>query len=136
MKLSRTLAGAVLAAGFATAALADDCARPTAPSVVDGKTATDQQMGETHKAIKAFMASTEQFIACVDKGADADKAAVAADKSLDEKAKKIKLNAIEQSAATRHNAAVEDMESVAAQFNQAIRDYKAAKAAAAAPAQQ
>lgn len=130
MKLSRILAGAVLAASFATAALADDCTRPTAPSIVDGKTATEQQMGETHQAVKAFMASTDQFIACVDQGGVTDKAAVNADKSLDDKARKIKLNTIEQSVTTRHNAAVEEMESVAAQFNQAIRDWKAAKTAA------
>ena len=131
MTLSRILAGAALAASIATGAFAADCTRPTAPSVMDGKTATRAQMGETHAAIKAFMAENEKFLACVDEDAAQKKSAVNADSALDDKAKKTKLAAIDQSAAVRHNAAVEDMETVAGKFNQAIRDYKAANPAPA-----
>lgn len=127
MKLSAILASAALAASFATAAMADDCTRATAPSAIDGKTATQEQMGETHQAVKGYMASTETFLTCINKGADAEKAAVNADTSLDDKAKKAKINAIEQSVATRHNAAVSEMEGVAGSFNKAIKDFKAAQ---------
>ncbi|MDA5194936.1 hypothetical protein [Govanella unica] len=130
MKLFTTLAGAVLAASFVTSAMAAECSRPTAPSVVDGKSASQEQMGETHQAVKAYIASTDAFLSCIKTGADEEKAAVTNDKSLDDKARKTKLNGIEQSLATRHNAAVEDMEGVAAKFNTAIREYKAAQASA------
>lgn len=109
--------------GFSSAAMADDCVRPTAPSVPNGATASKEEMISAKHAITKYVAESDSYIACV----DALDAKIPANlKPEDAKTQHVAL-------ITRHNAAVDEQQAVANQFNNAVKAYKA-KALAAQPA--
>lgn len=116
MKLSYALSCLLLAAGITTSAVADECSLPAAPALPDGKTATEEQMIGGQKAVKDFMATTDTYLACIEKA----EAQVKKEEMTPER---------QQDYVQRYNSAVDVMEGVAAQFNQAVRDYKAANSA-------
>lgn len=98
--------------GFAAQA----CEMPKMPKIpADGKTSTSDQMVAAQGDVKAYIAAMNDYLACVDdeatgKGEDAP----AEYKSL---------------MVTRHNSAVEEMEKVAAAFNEQVKAFKAANPA-------
>ena len=98
---------------FAAANLAlAECTRPTAPeSLPDGATADLETMLEGQKAVKAFDTATNAYLDCLTKEGEA----AAEDESPEEQLKRVEM----------HNAAVDAMESLAAKFNEEIREYKA-----------
>jgi hypothetical protein len=120
MKLMKiTALGLFLGSTFA---LADDCTKPEAPAVPDGASSTMDQMIAGQKAVKAFQASNIEYMACLEPGVSAageqmtnatGDAKAAAKEAYDEKE-------------AAYNAAVSAEESVADNFNVAIRAYKAA----------
>ena len=105
-----------------TFALADDCANPSAPTIPEGASATMDQMIAGQKAVKAFQAANIEYMACLEPGISAAEEQ-AANASGDAKA--AAKEAYEETEAA-YNAAVSAEESVAGDFNAAIRDYKAA----------
>ena len=107
--------------GLSSAAFAEDCTRPPAPTVPDGSKATLNEMLDAKKAVMQYMSQTNDFMACVDK----EQAAVPKDQLA--KDKNLRLSFV-----TRHNAAVDAEQSVANQFNVAIQAFKA-KGQAAQP---
>ena len=94
------------------------CDYPQRTDVPDGQTATKDEMIAGQQSVKAYMAAMEEYLACI--AAD-EKAALG---QLDDPSEEV-LRQREQMLGKRHNAAVEEMEIVAAEFNNAVRAYKA-----------
>lgn len=106
--------GVILAGQSLAPALADDCSRPPAPAVPNGAQASNDAMVTAHGAVKSYMGDTQAYLDCLEQ--------------LETRHQETKTLTPEmkQEYATRYNAAVDSMETVAAEFNQAVRDYKAA----------
>ena len=106
---------AAVAGCFAFAAAA--CENPALVSIPEGKTSTLEQMLAAQAQVKAYQAKMNEYLACIDAEADTQ-----GEKAPGEY-KGLMVN--------RHNAAVAEMEGVAAAFNDQIKAYKAANAAPA-----
>jgi len=100
---------------IASSALA--CDYPERPDVVDGASASRDQMIATQKAVKDFQAAMETYLGCIDKE---EKAAVAALGEVDEDTLKQRTVVFNK----RYNAAVDELNLVAAEFNEQVRAYK------------
>ena len=111
----RTLTSFALAALACGAFAASACESPTMIKVPDGKTATMDQLLAAQAEVKAYMAAMETYIACVDGELDAQ------GETAPDEFKSMML--------ARHNAAYDEMQSVATAFNDQIRAYKAANPA-------
>ena len=86
------------------------CNKPDAPSLPDGATSDLQTMVDGQKAVKEYVAGTEAYLACLteqeaEAGGEADP--------------ELAMQRVDM-----HNAAVDEMEQIAAQFNEEIREYK------------
>jgi hypothetical protein len=101
---------AAIAGCWASAGLA--CEAPAVPAVPDGKTSTMEQLLAAQGQIKSYMASMQEYLACIDMEADAK----GADAPAEYKAMMV----------DRHNTAVTEMEQLAAAFNEQVKAYKAA----------
>jgi hypothetical protein len=100
----------VVASGYAFAAAA--CDNPAAIAIPDGKASTMEQMLASQAEVKAYQAAMNEFLACIDSELEAQGEQAPEDfKSL---------------MVARHNAAVAEMEGVAAAFNDQIKAYRAA----------
>lgn len=95
---------------FAAATLA--CETPAMVDVPDGATATTEEMVRAREQVTAYVAAMEEYLACVN-----DEIEVAGDDATEE----FKALMIQ-----RYNAAVSEMEMVAAAFNEQLRAYRAA----------
>jgi hypothetical protein len=101
---------------FGPVALA--CDYPEHTSIPNGATATKEEMIAGQKGVKKFMAEMEAYLACI---ADEDKEQRAGIEEPDP----IVEAQRDEMLVKKHNAAVEDMEKVAAAFNEEVRAYKA-----------
>jgi hypothetical protein len=100
----RMLTSCLAAVASCCAFAAAACETPAMVAIpADGKTATEAEMLAAQAQVKAYVAAMNDYVACI-------------------KALMI----------TRHNAAVNEIESVAAAFNEQIKAYRAANAAPAA----
>jgi opacity protein-like surface antigen len=110
---------AVAAAVLAPAAYAD-CSYPQAPNPLpDGNTATLAQMLSGQKAVKAYNEEMTAYLSCIQLERDS-RVAQAGDKLT--KQQKQALQAIE---IQKHNAAVDQLHSVADRFNAQVKIFKA-----------
>jgi hypothetical protein len=116
MKTSITSLLLVLASTSAFSVLA--CDVPVAPPTPDGSSATLEEMIAAQGEVKAFQAANAEYLECVDDQMASEKAAI--DEGDDSAEERYAL------AAADYNAAVSREEQVAADFNTAIRAYKAA----------
>ena len=105
-----------IASGYGLAAEA--CEAPAAVALPDGATATRDQMLAAQAQVRAYQAAMNEFVACMDSEADAQ-----GDQAPDE---------FKSLMVSRHNAAVAEMEGVAAAFNEQLRAFRAANPAAPA----
>ena len=94
------------------------CDYPQRANVPNGQTATKDEMIAGQQSVKAYMAAIEEYLACI---ATDEETAIA---RLEDPSEEV-LQQREQMLGKRHNAAVEEMEIVAAEFNNAVRAYKA-----------
>jgi hypothetical protein len=101
MKTALLFATALLSL-TATSAFAAGCEQGNPPKLVDGATATEAQMAETMKAVKAYIVATEEYQACLEAAG---------------KGGKVDIDAYNQSAAR--------MEALAADFNKQLKTFKA-----------
>lgn len=116
MRLLTACLATAIASGCGFAATA--CENPAAVSIPDGKSSTMDQMLAAQAQVKAYQAAMTEFLACIDSELEAEgEAAPEEFKSL---------------MVSRHNAAVAEMEGVAAAFNDQIKAYRAANPAPAA----
>ena len=88
------------------------CEYPQKVEVPDGTTASEEQMITGQRAVKTYMAAMEEYLACLDKETDLE------DEETSDEQKAILVS--------KHNAAVDEMESIAQAFNEQVRAYKAA----------
>ena len=112
----------LLAIAFATATAAAyaDCPYPQAPTKLpDGATATLEQMVAGQKDVAAYQKAINDYTACIDKELD-DNIAKEGDK-LKPKDKE----QMQRMEAQKHNAAVDQLQSVADRFNEQVKVYKA-----------
>ena len=91
------------------------CEYPTRIEVPDGRTATQDNMLEGQQAVKGYMSAMEEYLDCI----DAESERLAGDDKDAEKEQRAIL-------VSKHNAAVDEMEKVADDFNEQVRAYKAA----------
>jgi len=116
MKIQTALLTLSLAALPVSAAIA--CDAPATPAVPDGEGATLEEMIAAQTEVKTFQASNADYLACVDEQMTAEQNLV--DEGDEGAQERYAL------AAADYNAAVSREEQVAADFNTAIRAYKAA----------
>jgi len=110
---------AVAAAALAPAAYAD-CSYPQAPShLPDGNTATLAEMLAAQKVVQSYNEQMTAYLSCIKLERDS-RVAQSGDKLT--KKQKQELEAIE---IQKNNAAVDQLHSVADQFNAQIRIFKA-----------
>jgi hypothetical protein len=105
-----------LAAGAAYA----DCPYPAAPAKIpDGATATLEEMLAGQKAVKEYEKAINDYNACIDKALEDDIAKAGDQLKPQQKADMQKIEA------QKHNAAVDQLQSVADRFNEQIKVFKA-----------
>jgi hypothetical protein len=116
MRLLTASVVGIIASGYGFAAAA--CDNPAAIAIPDGKSSTMDQMLAAQAQVKAYQAAMTEFLACIDSELAAEGEQAPEDfKSL---------------MVARHNAAVSEMEGVAAAFNDQIKAFRAANPAPAA----
>jgi len=93
------------------------CDYPDRVDIPDGATATKEQMLEGQQSVKAYMASMEEYLACIEKE---EKVTLATMPEITEE----ELASRNAALTKKYNAAVEEMELLAARFNEQVRAYK------------
>jgi len=115
-------------AALSAAAAPADCPYPGAPDKLpDGATATLQDMLAGQKAVADYNKSVNDYVACIDKELQ-DAIARAGDKIKPEQ--KADMQRVETQ---KHNAAIDQLQSVADRFNEQVKVYKAKAADAKKP---
>lgn len=113
-KTLRTLAPLAL---IALSPLALACDYPSRVDIPDGATASKEQMLESQQAVKAYMSTMEEYLTCIERE---EKETVAGMPEITEE----ELATRQAALTKKYNAAVEEMEIIAARFNEAVRAYK------------
>lgn len=127
--LALVAGGLIICAFNVNATELTDCPRPTAPQALpDGSSSSESRMVEAQQMVKTFVAEGQAFLDCLKTVIQEVKENVeeAAAKESDELTE-------DQKAAVRrhqklietHNEMVGEMQRVADEFNQAIRDFNA-----------
>jgi len=93
------------------------CDYPERVEMPDGATATKEAMIAGQKGVKSYMAAMDEYLACIE-GDEA--AAVVALGDVDEDTKRQRAEMFNK----KYNAAVEQMNLVAEEFNVQVRAYK------------
>lgn len=101
---------------FSLASGAMACDYPTRATVPDGATATKDEMIAGQRGVKDYMAAMESYLSCI----EAEEAAAVLKLELDESAKRQRADMFNK----KYNAAVEEMNLVAEEFNMQVRAYK------------
>ena len=99
------------------APLALACDYPERTDVPNGTSATNDEMIQGQRNVKAFMAAMDEYLACIEL---AEQDTVAGNDDLDEEQKQQRIAMFNK----KYNAAVEEMNLVAEQFNAQVRAYK------------
>ena len=98
--------------------LALACDYPNRVDIPNGNTATQDDMLASQKAVKSYMAEMEAYLECIE--AEETEVRVGLGEMSDEDVSN-RENAFNK----KYNAAVAEMETVAARFNEEVRAYKA-----------
>lgn len=107
----RIAAGLLLGSAAAAQAAEIECERPEAPVVPDGTMATEAQIADAGVAVRAYITSAQGYLACLER----KEAGYGEDI---EDAEQALIDMI-------YNATVEAMESAAADYNEAVRAFRA-----------
>lgn len=123
MKVSLAIAATgMLAAGTAYA----ECSYPTPPDhLPDGNTATLQEMVEAQKAVKEYDKAINAYVACIqlERNDAIGKVAKPGEKPTADQKKA--MDDMERVEVQKHNAAIDQLQSVADRFNEQVKVYKA-----------
>ncbi len=115
-----TVAGTVLAGLLAAVAANAECSYPKAPSgLPDGSTATQEEMVGGMKLIKEYNGAVTAYLSCLEGEMNTRIEAAGPDAPAEQ------VEQIKAIHTKRHNAAVEELESNAARFNEQVKVYKA-----------
>lgn len=93
------------------------CDYPARVSIANGATATKEEMIDSQRDVKAFVADMEEYLDCMVEEEKAARSMIQDIQPEDEQQREDMLN-------KKYNAAVEEMEKVAAQFNAEVQVYK------------
>lgn len=111
--------GTLLASLLLAAAASAECTYPRSPSgLPDGATATEEEMIDGMKAIKAYNSQVTEYLSCLETEMNARIEAAGTDAPAEQ------VEQIKAIHTKRHNAAVEELESTAARFNEQVKVYK------------
>lgn len=102
MKIASLLVSICFATLVSTTAIAAGCEQGAPPVLVDGSSATEEQMAETMKAVKAYILATEEFQACLEASGKGGKMDIEA-----------------------YNKSATRMEALATDFNKQLKTFKA-----------
>jgi hypothetical protein len=117
-----TAATAVLSAGTAYA----DCSYPTPPDhLPDGNTATLQEMVDAQKAVKEYDKAINAYVACIQLERTDAVGKIAKPGETPTAAQKKAMDDMERVEVQKHNAAIDQLQSVADRFNEQVKVYKA-----------
>ena len=116
--MNNTIRISVAAALLAAQSIAFACDYPTRAEIPNGATATKEEMLAGQTAVKDYMASMETYLACIEQE-EKDTVASMSDITEEEVANR------DAALTKKYNAAVQEMELLAAQFNEEVRAYKA-----------
>lgn len=92
------------------------CDYPERAQIPNGSTATRDEMIAGQQSVKAFITAMEEYLRCIE-GAEAD---VKASEDIDDEEKASRVAALIK----KYNAAVDDMNIVAAQYNDEVKAYR------------
>lgn len=109
-----TIAALLLGAAWTVQAAAADlsqCAFPEAPAVPDGANATEEEMGAAAAAVRAYVDATQAGLTCL-----GDLEASLGEEISDEQ---------RESIVTSYNTHVDQLNSTANAYNEAVRAFKA-----------
>ena len=115
--MTRLLSLAIVSLMFSSP-LALACDYPQRVKIPNGATATKDEMIDGQRAVKDYMASMDEYLACIDKE---EKDTLATMSEISDEEREVRAAALVKT----HNAAVEEMELIAARFNEEVRAYKA-----------
>jgi hypothetical protein len=115
--LIRTVVATAL---FAVPALGFACEYPERPTLPDGSASSKQEMITAQRAVKAFLAAIDEYLACIEQE---EKDAVAAMDSPDEETIRRRDELLQK----RFDAANEEKFLFGEQWNQQVRAYNASK---------
>lgn len=115
--MTRLISLAVVSLVF-SAPLALACDYPQRVKVPNGASASKDEMIAGQRAVKDYMAAMDEYLACIDKE---EKDTLASMPDITDEEREVRAAALIK----KHNAAVEEMELVAARFNEEVRAYKA-----------
>lgn len=113
-RISKTAISAML---VLCAPLAFACDYPHRANVPDGSTATKEEMIAGQRGIKAYMGTMEAYLSCIE---SAEQETVAGTDQIDEAAKQQRIDMYNK----KYNAAVDEMNLIAEEFNLQVRAYK------------
>ncbi|MFT5500739.1 MAG: hypothetical protein ACI88G_000872 [Woeseiaceae bacterium] len=94
------------------------CDYPDRVLIPNGGTATKEDMLEGQRGVKTYVAAMEVYLECI---VDEEKAAVTAMENMQPEDEQQRADAMNK----KYNAAVDEMERLAAQFNAEVQAYKA-----------
>jgi len=114
--MTKTAIAIALFLGSAQFALA--CDYPSRPKIVDGATATRDEMVESQAAVKTYISLSNAYLECLEKE---EQAALEAATDLDAEARKEREDAFNR----RYNAAVDEQEIIANAFNEQVQVFRA-----------
>lgn len=124
----KALPALLAATALATGAAYADCPYPAAPGKLpDGASATMQEMLAGQKAVADYNKAVNEYVSCIDKEVD-DAITKAGDKIKPEQ--KADMQRVETQ---KHNAAIDQLQSVADRFNEQVKVFKAKSADAKKP---
>src|SRR6201992_1229104 len=126
MKLFIAIAStAVLSAGTAYA----DCSYPTPPDhIPDGNTATLQDMVAAQKAVKDYDKAINAYVSCIQLERNDATSKMAKPGETPTAEQKKAMDDMERVEIQKHNAAIDQLQSVADRFNEQVKVYKAKNA--------
>ena len=115
-----------LAAGAALAGpVYADCSYPTPPDKLpDGNTATLEEMVTAQKAVKEYDKAINAYVECLKLEQQAAETK-AGDKEKMTPEQKADMERLERLLVQKHNAAIDQLQSVADRFNEQVRVFKA-----------
>lgn len=108
---------AIAATMIFAAPIALACEYPHRADVPDGTTATKEEMIAGQRGIKTYMSAMEEYLSCIE---TAEQETVAGTDDADEAGKQQRIEMYNK----KYNAAVDEMNLVAEQFNVQVRAYK------------
>lgn len=93
------------------------CDYPHRADIPDGSTATKDEMIAGQRGIKSYMSAMEEYLSCIEA---AEQETVAGSDDIDEATKQQRIEMYNK----KYNAAVDEMNLVAEEFNIQVRTYK------------